>query len=372
MAKQDYYETLGLHRNASVDEIKAAYRKKALQFHPDRNQGNKDAEEKFKNANEAYSVLSDSEKRKAYDQFGHAGVQGGAAGGGPGFGGFDFGNMGDIFGDIFEEAFGSIGGRKRRRRARSGRDLRVDHEVSILDVLNGKEVTLTVPKYDSCEVCKGSGAKEGSGYRTCADCRGHGQVRISQGFFTMAQTCGRCQGYGQIIEKPCTTCSGSGRVEQRKQVRVRIPPGVEDGTTLRISGGGEAGERGAEPGDLYVVIQVQLDKRFERQGADLFVNVVSSFPLAALGGEMEVPSLDGTVRLKIPAGTQPGVRFRVSERGLPHLKARGRGDLYVNVQVEVPKKLKKEEKKLIQDLANKLGEKRISKDDNVFRKVFGG
>ena len=371
MSKQDYYQTLGVSRNASADELKSAYRKQALKYHPDRNPGNKDAEEKFKSVNEAYGILSDPQKRQTYDQFGHAGVSGNAGGGAQGFGGFDFGGFGDIFGDIFEEAFGGARGR-RRRSARNGRDLRIDSEVDLASVFSGKEETLIVPKLDPCDTCQGSGAKPGSGHKTCSDCRGQGQIRISQGFFTMAQTCGRCHGYGQIIEKPCTSCHGTGRLEKRKQVRVRIPPGVENGTTLRVTGGGEAGERGAPPGDLYVVIRVRPDKRFERQGADLFIEKTISFPLAALGGEVEVPAIDGNVRLKIPAGTQPGVQFRVSERGLPRLKSRGRGHLFVQIQVDVPKKLKKEDRKLIQDLAKNIGENNISKDGGVFRKVFGG
>jgi molecular chaperone DnaJ len=373
MAKRDYYEILGVGKNATADELKAAYRKLAIKFHPDKNQGNKEAEEKFKELNEAYSVLSDAEKRKVYDQFGHAGVASGAGQPGGGFGGFggaDFGDLSDLFEGMFSGSFG--GGRSRRATGgQPGRDLRVDHEVTLAQVMTGVDVSLDIPNLETCDTCHGSGAKAGTTSKTCPDCKGRGQIRVSQGFFTMAQTCGRCRGNGQIIENPCNTCHGTGRVHRNKKVKVRIPPGVEEGTTLRIAGSGEAGERGAPSGDLYVVIRVKADKRFERDGANLISDATLSFPLAALGGEIDVASLEGTVKLKIPAGTQPGVHFRIAEHGLPHLKSRSRGDLYVRVQVEVPKKLSKEERKLIIDLAEKMGEKNISKDESVFRKVFG-
>ena len=375
MAKRDYYDVLGISRTATQEEIKAAFRKQAMKHHPDRNPGNKEAEEKFKEANEAYSVLSDAAKRQAYDQFGHAGVEGAAAGG-PGRGGFEggfggFGGLGDIFGDIFEEAFGG-GGRRRGGAAAGGRDLRIDREVTLEEVLTGVDVTLDVPTLQTCDTCTGSGARPGTGLKRCPDCQGRGQVRISHGFFTMAQTCPRCRGYGEIVESPCMTCGGTGRVHRARKVKVRIPPGVENGTTLRISGAGEAGERGAPAGDLYVVIRVREDKRFERDGANLLTDFSISFPLAALGGEIDVPTLEGPVRLKIPAGTQPGSHFRVTGHGLPHLKSRGRGDLYVRAQVIVPKKLSKEEKKIVQDLAAKLGENTSSKEEGVFKRVFGG
>ncbi|MCG3203516.1 MAG: Chaperone protein DnaJ [Elusimicrobia bacterium] len=371
MAKRDYYEILGVGRNATSDQIKAAYRQQAIKVHPDKNQGDKQAEEKFKELNEAYSVLSDAEKRKAYDQFGHAAVDGSQGAGGFRGGAGGFGDLGDIFGDIFEQAFGGQGGRGSRGGGAPGRDLRVDQEVTLIDVLNGIDVTLDVPNFQACDACGGSGAKSGTGRKQCPDCRGRGQVRVSHGFFTMAQTCQRCRGFGEIIENPCPTCSGSGRVHRNKKVKVRIPPGVENGTTLRISGAGEAGERGAGSGDLYVVVHVREDKRFERDGANLVTDAVISFPLAALGGEIDVQALEGFVRLKIPAGTQPGAHFRVSEHGLPHLKSRSRGDLFVRVQVNIPKKLSKEEKKLVFELAEKMGEKNISKDDGVLKRVFG-
>lgn len=376
-SKSDYYDTLGVGRQATPDELKAAYRKLAIKYHPDKNQGDKQAADKFKEINEAYSVLSNAEKRKLYDQFGHAGVSGGGGPGPGGFGqgGFDFGDLGDIFEDVFSGAFGMGGGGGRGRRGRGGgqpgRDLRVDHEVTLEQVLTGIEISLEVPTRQPCDVCNGSGAKAGSEMKKCPDCRGTGQVRISSGFFTMAQTCGKCRGYGEIIEKPCPNCHGEGRVQKNTKVKLRIPPGVENGTTLRVAGSGEAGERGAPAGDLYVVIRVPEHKKFERDGANLFIDQTISFPVAALGGEIEVPTLEGNVHLKIPAGTQPGVHFRVAERGLPHLKSRDRGDLFVRVQVEIPKKLSKDERRLILELAEKQGETRHSKDESILKKVFG-
>ncbi|MFN0117743.1 MAG: molecular chaperone DnaJ [Elusimicrobiota bacterium] len=367
--KRDYYEILGVSKSANPDELKAAYRKLALQHHPDRNPGNKQAEEKFKELNEAYSVVSDPEKRKVYDQFGHAGVQGGAGGAGQGFEG-GFSGFGDIFGDIFEQAFG--GGQSRQRSGgQPGRDLRVDKIVSLNEVLTGVDSTIDINRAQSCETCSGSGAKPGTNLKKCSQCGGRGQVRVSQGFFTMAQTCSRCRGTGEIIENPCHTCSGSGRVHKKASVKVRIPPGVENGTTLRVNGSGEAGERGAPAGDLYVVVGVKEDKKFERDGSNLFTDASISFPMAALGGEIEVSSLEGKITLKIPAGTQPGTHFRMSEHGLPSLRSRSRGDLYVRVQVVVPKKLSKEEKKIVQDLGAKWDEGKINKDESVLKRVFG-
>jgi molecular chaperone DnaJ len=374
-SKRDYYEVLGVAKNATPEELKAAYRRQAIKFHPDKNPGNKDAEENFKEINEAYSVLSDGEKRKAYDQFGHAGVQGGGGPGGfqGGFqgGGFDFSNLGDIFGDIFQDAFGGQGGRQQRGGGAAGHDLRIDKEVTLNEVLTGVDVTLNVPNRVACETCHGSGAKPGTSSKKCPQCAGRGQVRVSQGFFTMTQTCSRCRGFGDIVESPCSTCRGTGRVEKNRTVKVRIPAGVDDGTTLRVSGAGEAGERGGPAGDLYVVVRVTKDRRFERDGSNLLTDLTISFPLAALGGEVNVPSLEAPVRLKIPAGTQPGVHFRVSGHGLPHLRSKARGDLYVRIQVNVPKKLTKEEKKILQDLATKWGETNVDKDEGVFKKVFG-
>jgi len=371
MAKRDYYETLGVNKTATPEEIKAAYRREAIKHHPDKNPGNKQSEERFKELNEAYSVVSDTDKRQAYDQFGHAGVDGssgGARGGGNPFGGM--GGLGDIFGDIFEEAFG-MGGQRRRGGAQSGRDLRVDREVTLLEVVSGIDVTLDVPNLTPCDVCSGSGAKPGTSHKKCTDCQGRGQVRVSQGFFTMAQTCPRCRGYGEIVEHPCVGCNGSGRIQRNRKVKVRIPPGVENGTTLRVTGAGEAGERGAPAGDLYVVIRVAADKRFERDGANLITDAKISYPMAALGGEIDVPALEGTLKLKIPNGTQPGVNFRLAGHGLPHLRGRSKGDLFVRVQVDVPKKLTKEDRKLLLDLAEKLGDKGVSKDESVFKRVFG-
>ena len=374
MAKRDFYEILGVSRTATADEIKAAYRREAIKHHPDKNPGSKQAEEKFKELNEAYSVLSDAEKRRVYDQFGHAGVESAAGGQGgfrPGQNPFEgMGGLGDIFGDIFEEAFGGGAGR-RRGGGQSGRDLRVDKEVTLKEVVTGIDVTLDVPTFAACDVCGGSGAKPGTGHKRCPDCQGRGQVRVSQGFFTMAQTCPRCRGYGEIIENPCQNCSGTGRIRRNRVVKVRIPPGVENGTTLRVTGAGEAGERGGPAGDLYVVVRVAEDKRFERDGANLLTDASISFPMAALGGEIDVDSLDGKVKLKIPSGTQPGVHFRLAGHGLPHLRGKSKGDLFVRVQVEIPKKMSKEERLLVQQLAAKIGDTGVSKDEGVFKRVFG-
>jgi len=365
--KRDYYEVLGVSKGAGADELKTAYRKLALQYHPDRNQGNKSAEEKFKEINEAYEVLSDAQKRAAYDQYGHSG--GGAGPGG--FGGFEGAQgFGDIFGDIFGEMFGGGGRSGGRGRARKGADLRFDHTVTLNEALTGTQSTLRVTRPSTCTQCKGSGAKPGTSLKTCPDCRGQGQVRVTRGFFTLAQTCPRCQGEGQIVENPCPECRGQGRVRSTENITVRVPPGVEEGTTLRVPGGGEAGPRGAAPGDLYVVLHVKADPRFERDGEDLVTARHASVPLAALGGEMEVPTLEKPVRINIPAGTQSGTVFRVRGAGMPRLQGSGRGDLHVRVIVDVPTKLTKEQKKLLADLAKTMGEET---DDagGVFKKVFG-
>ncbi|MGQ0644639.1 MAG: molecular chaperone DnaJ [Elusimicrobiota bacterium] len=368
MAKRDYYEILGVSKSAGTDELKAAYRKLALQFHPDRNPNDKSAEEKFKEINEAYEVLANAEKRKLYDQYGHAGVQQGASpgGGGGGFRGFeDVSGFGDIFGDIFGEAFG--GGRGRGRR--QGADLRFDHTVSLQEAFTGTQSTLRVARQAPCGRCGGSGAKPGTSLKTCPDCRGAGQVRVSRGFFTLAQTCPRCQGEGQVVQSPCSDCRGEGRVRTAENITVRIPPGVEEGTALRVPGSGEAGGRGVPPGDLYVVIHVRGDARFQRDGDDLISDHRISIPLAALGGDTDVATLEKPVRIHIPAGTQSGTVFRVRGAGMPRLHGSGRADLKVRVVVDIPTRLTKEQKKLLSDLAKTLGES--GESEGVFKKVFG-
>lgn len=367
-SKRDYYEILGVSKSASADELKAAYRKLALQLHPDRNPGNKGAEEKFKEVNEAYEALSNPEKRQAYDQFGHAGAQQGFGGAG-GFQGFE--GFGDTFSDLFEGMFGGGGGGGRSRRSNQGSDLKFEHTVSLHEAFTGVESALKIHRHVACDTCHGSGAKPGTSTKVCAQCGGAGQVRVSRGFIAFAQTCPRCRGEGRMVENPCGPCHGQGRVSKVETIKVRIPAGVEDGTTLRVTGAGEAGERGGAPGDLYVVVMVREDPRFQREGADLLVLKPVSIPLAVLGGEVEVPTVEKIVTLRIPAGTAPGALLRVRGEGMPHLRGTGRGDLLVRIRVDVPTKLTKEQKQLFAQLAQSLGEKGVALDDGLMKKVFG-
>ncbi|HRY29223.1 MAG TPA: molecular chaperone DnaJ [Elusimicrobiota bacterium] len=375
--KRDYYEVLGVSKTAGADELKAAYRKAALQHHPDRNPGNKAAEEKFKEVNEAYEVLSAPEKRRLYDQFGHAGVQQGGGPGGPGgFHGFEDmagGGFGDVFSDLFGDIFGGGGGggRGQGRRGGRGADLRYDHTVTLHEAFTGTQSSLHVARRTTCSKCNGSGAKPGTSRRTCSECRGAGQVRVTRGFFTLAQTCPRCRGEGQIVESPCSECRGEGRVRSTDNLTVRIPPGVEDGTALRVPGAGEAGERGTPAGDLYVVVHITPDSRFERDGENLLTDRHVSIAMAALGGEVEIPTVEKSVRINIPAGTQSGTLLRVRGAGMPRLKGSGRGDVIVRVVVDVPTRLNKEQKRLLAELAQSMGEEGVSTDDGLFKKVFG-
>lgn len=364
--KRDYYEALGVARSATAEEIKAAYRKLALQHHPDRNPGDKSAEEKFKEINEAYEILSAPEKRSAYDQFGAAGVSGAGGAGGP-FAGVDPSAFGDMFGDFFGDLFGAAGG---KRRARQGADLQTEHVVTLEQAFTGVQAELHLARWNACPTCQGSGAKTGSGRKTCGECRGSGAVRMSRGFFTMQQTCGRCQGEGQIIEHPCPACRGQGRIRGSESVTVRIPPGVEEGTTLRVSGAGEAAGRGTPPGDLYVVVRVKPDPRFERDGGNLVVTQHIAVPLAALGGEIEVPTLEKPLRIQVHSGTQSGAMLRVKEAGMPLLRGQGRGDLYVRLIVDIPTKLSREQRKLFAELSRTLGAPR-EEEVGVLKKVFG-
>lgn len=365
-SKRDYYEILGAGKTASPEELKSAYRKLALQLHPDRNPGDKAAEEKFKEVNEAYETLSNPEKRQAYDQFGHAGAQQGFGGGG--FQGFE--GFGDAFSDLFEGMFAGQGG-GRSRRSSQGADLKVEHAVSLHEAFTGVEASLKIHRHVACDTCHGSGAKPGTSTKTCAQCGGAGQVRVSRGFIAFAQACPRCRGEGRMVENPCAPCHGQGRVSKVETVKVRIPAGVEDGTTLRVTGGGEAGERGASPGDLYVVIVVREDSRFQREGADLLVMKAISIPLAVLGGDVEVPTVEKTVTLRIPPGTAAGTLLRVRGEGMPHLRSNGRGDLMVRIRVDVPTKLTKEQKQLFTQLAQSMGEKGAVLDESLLKKVFG-
>lgn len=344
MSKRDYYEVLGVAKTASADEIKKAYRKLAMKYHPDRNPDDKSAEEKFKEANEAYEMLSDEDKRAAYDRHGHAGVDPNMGGG---FGG-GAGNFSDIFGDVFGDIFG--GGRGGgAQRSNRGSDLRYTLELSLEDAVKGTNVQIRVPKLCTCETCDGSGAKKGTTADTCKTCHGQGQVRVQQGFFAMAQTCPTCRGRGKVIKDPCKSCHGQGRVEKAKTLDVKIPAGVDTGDRIRLAGEGEAGPNGGPSGDLYVQVSVREHKIFERDGADLYCEVPISFADAALGGELEVPTLDGRVMLKIPEGTQTGKLFRLRGKGVKPIRNHSVGDLYCKVLVETPVHLSKRQKELLRE-----------------------
>ena len=350
MSKRDYYEVLGISRTATDVEIKAAYRKLAIQHHPDKNPDDHTAEEKFKEAAEAYSVLSDAQKRAAYDRFGHAGVGAGAGAGG----GFNpgFSNIEDIF-DLFGfgDMFGGQRGGSSRTSAQRGADLRYDLEITLEEAALGKDEKLRIPRLEKCGECDGKGAEKGTEPEPCITCSGSGQPRYQQGFFSVMRTCPNCAGRGQIIKTPCKECRGAGRIEREKTLEVKIPAGVETGSRLRVTGEGEAGVSGGPAGDLFVVIHVAEHEIFERQGANLYSAVPISFAQAALGAEIEVKTLDGVENLKIPAGTQTGTVFRVKSKGMPALGGRGRGDLFVAVTLITPKSLNKEQRKLLEQLA---------------------
>ncbi len=347
MSKADYYETLGVDRSVSDADLKKAYRRLAMKHHPDRNPDNPDAEAKFKEAKEAYDVLSSAEKRGAYDQFGHAAFEGGMGGGGAGAGA---GGFGDIFGDMFGDIFGGGGGGGRQRQRR-GSDLRYNLELSLEDAVRGIEMNITVPRMSGCKTCHGSGAKTGSTPKQCGTCHGQGQVRIQQGFFSVQQTCPQCQGNGTIISDPCDTCHGQGRVKENKKLSVKIPAGVDEGDQIRLSGEGENGGTGGVNGDLYVSVSLKSHAIFTREGVDLHCTVPISFSTLALGGELEVPTLDGRAKLKIPAGTQSGKMFRLRGKGVKNVRNAGFvGDLYCEVSVETPVNLTKRQKELLQEL----------------------
>lgn len=354
MAKRDYYEVLGVSRGATEAEVKSAYRKLAVRYHPDKNPGDAEAEEKFKEAAEAYSVLSVAEQRTRYDRFGHAGVSSGAAGAQANWGAQGFGGIEDILGDLF--GFGDVfgGGRSgssRRSTAQRGADLRYDLEMTLEEASEGMTAQLRVPRLEACDACKGSGAAPGTQPETCSGCAGTGQIRYQQGFFSVARTCGQCRGAGRVIRTPCETCKGAGRVEREKQIEVKIPAGVETGSRLRLTGEGEAGAQGGPAGDLYVVIHVKEHDVFERQGNNLYASIPVTFAQAALGAETNVQTLEGQESLKVPAGTQTGTVFRLKGHGMPVLGGRGRGDLFVSVTVVTPTTLTREQRKLLEQLA---------------------
>lgn len=363
MSKRDYYEVLGVDRRASDAELKKAYRKLALECHPDRNPDDPVAEERFKEVSEAYAVLSDAEKRARYDQFGHAGV-GGAGGGFPGGDFSDLGNFGDLFNELFGDIFGA-GGRagSRRGRGQRGADLRYNLAIDLDDVLNGCEPSIKIPKMRPCRSCSGSGAAEGTRPSRCGRCEGTGQLAFQQGFFRVNRPCDACGGAGEVVTHPCKECRGAGRVEGQQTIQLKVPPGVEDGSRLRVAGEGEAGVAGGPPGDLYVVMALQPHALFERDGTDLHIEVPVAFVQAALGAEIEVPTLDGKVQLQIPEGTQSGRVLRLRGKGLPPLQPRldpeqvkkMRGDLYVRVFVEVPSKLNARQRELLEEFAAQSG-----------------
>jgi len=372
VSKRDYYEVLGVAKTATEVEIKSAYRKLAMKFHPDKNPGDHTAEDKFKEAAEAYAILAEPEKRAMYDRFGHAGVTSAPGGFDPSvFTGFEdiLGNLGDIFG--FGDLFG--GGRRRNGPQRGGH-LRYDLEISFEESARGVETTIQIPRQESCDTCHGTGAAPGSNPTTCPQCRGQGQVRTQQGFFTVARTCPQCRGAGRIITKPCITCRGAGRVARERKIKVKIPPGIATGQQLRVQGEGEGGSAGGPPGDLFVAVQVQEHEFFRRDGVNLFCEIPVNFTTLALGGEIHVRTLDGKETVKIPEGTQTGTTLRLRGKGMPDVSGRGRGDLFATVQVLTPRKLSREQRHLLNELANVLPaeefEPRAREDQQDERNLF--
>ncbi len=364
MSKRDYYEVLEVERQASDGQIKSAYRRLALKYHPDRNPGDDEAEEHFKECAEAYSVLADKEKRALYDRFGHAGVNGAGAGAGAGFDPTIFADFSDIFsglGDVF--GFGDLfGGRRRRGGPQRGSDLRYDLEITFEESATGTETVIQIPREETCDTCQGSGAAPGTHPETCAQCKGSGQLRFQQGFLTVARPCPNCRGTGKTIAKPCSTCRGAGRVGRERKLTVKIPAGIATGQRLRLYGEGEHGSAGGSSGDLYVVVHVQDHSFFHREEDDLFCEMPISFPTMALGGQVSVPTLKGHEQITIPAGTQPGARFKLRGKGMPNVSGRGHGDLHVIARVTVPKKLSKDQKQLLEQLAVTLTDEKPAAD----------
>jgi molecular chaperone DnaJ len=365
MSKRDYYEVLGVTRSCTEVELKTAFRKLAMQHHPDRNPGDKDCEHRFKELNEAYDVLKDGDKRAAYDRFGHAAFEHGGMGG-PGFGA-DFGST---FADIFEGIFGMASARGRGSGRERGSDLRYNMEISLDEAFTGKTAQIRIPTSVTCEACSGSGAKAGTKPKPCSTCGGAGKIRHAQGFFTLERTCPTCHGRGQVIDDPCKVCGGGGRVTRERTLSVNIPTGVEDGTRIRLAGEGEAGVRGGPPGDLYIFLEVVPHEFFQRDGADLHCRVPVSMSIAALGGEFDVPAIDGSkVRVKVPAGTQTGRRFRLAGKGMPVLRAKQTGDMYVQVAVETPQNLTKRQRELLTEFEKLSSEQTQPESAGFFSRV---
>ena len=366
MAKRDYYDVLGVNKSATPDQIKSAYRKLAVKYHPDKNKGDKASEEKFKEASEAYHVLSNSERKQNYDNFGHAAFENGGGGRG-GFGNFDFSShFSDIFEDFFGEGFGG-GGRRSRRNNHRGSDLRYDLSITLEEAYSGKKQDIKFTSSEKCNTCKGSGSKPGHDVGSCSMCGGHGQVRSSQGFFTVQQTCPQCSGSGEEITNPCSDCGGQGKKQSSKRLSVTIPKGVDDGTRIRLAGKGEAGSRGAGNGDLYLFINVYSHELFKRSDENLFFEYPLSIADAALGTTVEIPTIDGgKAKIKIPAGTQSGKQFRLRGKGMPYMRGSGNGDLYIQVNTEIPVSLNKEQKELLE----KFREIENEKSNPILKKFF--
>ena len=380
MAKRDYYDVLGVKKGATAEELKKAYRQKAKELHPDRNSDNPDAEAQFKEVNEAWEVLKDEQKKAAYDRFGHAAFENGmgGGGGGPRGGGFQQGDFASAFSDVFEDLFGDFMGRGgggagggARQRAQRGSDLRYNLRVTLEEAYRGVQKAITIPASMTCDTCRGTGAEGGAEPVTCPTCSGMGKVRAQQGFFTVERTCPTCNGMGQTIKNPCKTCHGAGRVEKERQLSVNIPAGVETGTRIRLAGEGEAGLRGGPQGDLYIFIEVKEHALFQRDGVHLFCRVPISMPNAALGGEVEVPTIDGgRARVKVPAGAQSGKQMRLRGKGMPALRGAGTGDMVIELAVETPVNLTARQKELLREF-EKLSEENNPEGSSFFSKVKG-